>query len=348
VQPPPPPPPPAPTPSPHPIVFGIYPGGAAGAVGPAGPPAPEDPVKRLAALQQLKPTGAPFVLHLYAGYTGASGYSAAAQVGADIASYTADGFRVELVLCYRPSDLNSAVDVPGFAGFVRTTVDQLGSNPGLVSLQVTNEANVGGAPNASDGYYPGAKDALIQGVIAAKSQRDLDHFGQLKIGFNWAYALDSSENAFWSYLGQHGGQTFLQSLDWVGLDAYPGTWGPALATSLSLSQGVRQATVQALGTLRQTYMPLAGIPATVAIHVSESGYPTGAGRTFDMQTTVVQSAVQAVFDYSGTYNVSDYRWFDLRDANSSSTSFEDHYGLMTDAYVAKPAFAVYRSLVASL
>jgi len=336
------------TSSAKPVVFGIYPGGAAGTVGPSGPIAPENPAKRLAALEQLKPAGAPFVLHLYAAYTGSGGYSAEAQVGDEISSYTAAGFEVELVLCYRPSDLNPTVDVPGFVQFVRTTVDQLGSNPGVVSLQVTNEANVGGAPNASDGYYPGAKDALIDGVIAAASERNTDNFSQLKIGFNWAYATDASERTFWTYLGQHGGSAFLSSLDWVGIDAYPGTWGPALSGSASLSDAVRQATTQELTALRQTYMPLAGIPASVPIHFSESGYPTGPGRTYSMQSTFLQAAVHAVVADSATYNVSDYRWFDLRDADSSSTSFQSQYGLMTDAYVPKPAFAEYQQLVASL
>ena len=41
----------------RPLVFGIYPGGAAGTVGPAGQLQPEDPVKRLAALEQLRPPG---------------------------------------------------------------------------------------------------------------------------------------------------------------------------------------------------------------------------------------------------------------------------------------------------
>ncbi|HWF49880.1 MAG TPA: hypothetical protein VG294_04455 [Solirubrobacteraceae bacterium] len=337
-----------PTPSTQPVTFGIYPGGAAGTVGPSGPVAPEDPAKRLAALEQLKPANRPFVLHLYAAYTGGSGYSAAAQVGNDISSYTANGLKVELTLCYRPSDLNAAVDVPGFVSFVRDTVDQLGSNPGLVSLQVTNEANVGGSPNASDGYYPGVKDALIGGVIEASAERNLDRDTQLKVGFNWAYATDSSEKAFWTYLGQHGGPAFLKALDWVGLDAYPGTWGPPLASGLSFSAAVRQGTVQALSTMRQTYMPLAGIPASVPMHVSENGYPTGPGRTYAMQSTALQTMVHAVVDYSGTFNVSDYRWFDLRDADSSSTSFESQYGLMTDTYTPKPAFAIYQQLVASL
>jgi hypothetical protein len=309
--------------------------------------APENPALRLAALEQLKPAKAPFVLHLYASYTGSGGESAAQQVGAEISSYTAAGFQVELVLCYRPADLNATVDVPGFAQFVRSTVDDLGSNPGMVSLQVTNEANVDGAPNASDGYYPGAEDALIDGVIAAANERDADHYEQLKVGFNWAYATDPSETSFWTYLGTHGGSAFVRDLDWVGIDAYPGTWGPTLSSELDLGHAVTLATVQALSKMRQTYMPLAGIPDSVPIHFSESGYPTGPNRTYAMQTTALEAEVKAVVDYSGTYNVNGYRWFDLRDADSSSTSFEDQYGLMTDAYVPKPAFAAYQELVSA-
>src|SRR4051794_12439820 len=52
-----------------PIVFGIYPGGAAGTVWPSGRTIPEDPVRRLAALQQLRPGARPFVLHLYDSFT---------------------------------------------------------------------------------------------------------------------------------------------------------------------------------------------------------------------------------------------------------------------------------------
>jgi hypothetical protein len=121
-----------------PLVFGVYPGGAAGTVGPSGPVAPEDPVKRLAALEQLRPGAAPFVLHLYAGYTGPGGWNAAAQVGEDIAQYTAVGFKVELVLTYRPADGGSSADVAGFADFVRQTLTAFGPNQDFVSRQVTN------------------------------------------------------------------------------------------------------------------------------------------------------------------------------------------------------------------
>jgi hypothetical protein len=46
--------------------------------------------------------------------------------------------------------------------------------------------------------------------------------------------------------------------------------------------------------------------------------------------------------------VTDYRWFDLRDHNTSSENFQHHYGLLRDDYSPKPAFEAYRRLVNDL
>lgn len=329
------------------LVFGIYPGGAAGTVGPSGPVAPEDPALRMAALKQLRAPGRPFVLHLYASYTGARGASAMQQVGQDIREYGHAGFQTELVLSYRPADGGSPADVRGFTEFVGETVRSLGSEPGFVSLQVTNESNQGGSPNTSDGYYTGAKDALIDGVVAAKRAIRKDRLGRLTVGFNWAYATDGGERAFWHYLGSRGGRRFVSDLDWVGLDAYPGTWGPALG-GRGLAAETTSFMGRALHALRVTYMPLAGIPHTIPLRVSETGYPTGPGRSDATQVAVMKAAVEAVYHARDTYNITGLRWFDLRDADSASTSFESQYGLMRDDYSPKPAFGAYRSLVARL
>jgi hypothetical protein len=329
------------------LVFGVYPGGAAGTVGPSGPVAPEDPGRRLAALEQLRPHGRQFVLHLYASYTGANGWSAAQQVGDEVAHYSRAGFQTEVVLAYRPADGGSAADVAGFVEFAREAVRSLGPVPGFVSLQVTNEANQGGSPNTSDGYYAGAADALVDGVIAAKGEAGKDRLGQVKVGFNWAFATDAGQRAFWRYLGRRGGRRFVADLDWVGLDAYPGTWGPALS-GRGLAADAASFMDGALRALRVTYLPLAGIPHSVPLHVSETGYPTGPGRTDAMQVAAVKAVVNAVNHARGTYNITGLRWFDLRDADSSSSSFEAQYGLMRDDYSPKPAFVAFRALVASL
>ncbi len=58
--------------------------------------------------------------------------------------------------------------------------------------------------------------------------------------------------------------------------------------------------------------------------------------------------VRAVHRFRANYNVTDYRWFDLRDADSSSLNFQQQYGLLRDDYKPKPAFGTYRRLIAQL
>jgi hypothetical protein len=331
--------------APH-LVFGIYPGGSAGTVNGGGRASPDDPERQLAALARLRAPGRPFVLHLYAAYAGPGSPGAAAQVGSEIGRYTAAGFQIELVLTYRPADRDPARDVPGYVTFVRDTVRAFGSNPRFVAVQVTNEANIRSAPDAADGSYPGAVDALTRGVVAAKAEAGRAGYRRLAVGFNWAYSLDRAERGFWQRLGR-GGPAFRRALDWVGLDVYPGTWGPRSPGS-DLASATTRTVRQALATLRSRFMRLAQIPARVALHVSENGFPTGPRRTEAMQSAALQAAVATVDATRATYHVTDYRWFDLRDADSSSGSFENRYGLLHDDYTPKAAFSVYRGLVARL
>jgi hypothetical protein len=55
----------------------------------------------------------------------------------------------------------------------------------------------------------------------------------------------------------------------------------------------------------------------------------------------------AVNDYRGTYNVTNYRWFALRDTDSSSPDFQEQFGLVHTDYTPKPGFAAYRALIAA-
>jgi hypothetical protein len=325
----------------RPLEFGIYPGGALGSVSGTGPAKPEIPSTRLAAVKALAPAGQPFVVHVYAAFTGPGGASADAQLGAQVAQYSAAGLVSEPVLTYRPADGGSSADVSAFAAFAQAAVRAFGPDPQVRYLQVTNEANVGGAPNASDGYYAGAADALIQGVEAAKAASQSGGFGQLEVGFNWAYSTDAAEAAFWTHLAQ-AGPAFSSAVDWVGLDVYPGTWGPPL--SGDLASGTTAAITSSISALRQ-HMTAAGIPPAAPIHISENGYPTGAERTDAMQVEALKATIGAIASIARAYNVTDYRYFDLRDADSSSSNFENRYGLMTDSYTPKPAYTEYAALV---
>jgi hypothetical protein len=323
------------------LEFGIYPGGPAGQLVVPAAPRPEDARKRLAALDSLRPEGGPFTVHIYRSYlSDANDAKEDAEHRRLVDMYTSHGYGVEIVLRYRRDD-----DVPGFARFVRGVVDRFGDNPLVRGFQVTNEANFSASGDSSDGAYSGAKDAVIQGVIAAKQEALLRGYSQLRIGFNWFYRTDpGNEDSFWQYLDQHGGKPFVRSLDWVGLDVYPGTFFPPTTPPGSTGDFV----INALSQLRDCFMHEAGIPRSVPIHIEENGYPTGPGRSYDDQRVALESMIGAANTYRANYNVSDYFWFDLRDADSSSPNFQQQYGLMRDDYTPKPAFGSYRQLVSKL
>ncbi len=153
-----------------------------------------------------------------------------------------------------------------------------------------------------------------------------------------------TEAGFWNYLRDNGGPRFINAVDWVGLDAYPGTFFPPLEI---LPGGYRDGMVNAMSSLRDCFMPIAGLPASIPIHVEENGAPTGPLRSEATQLSNLGEMAGAVDDFRGTYNVTDYRWFDLRDHDSASLNFQHHYGLMRDDYSPKPAFTAYRDFVAA-
>jgi hypothetical protein len=325
------------------VRMGLTPAGEAGALGPKVPVTPIDMSKTYAALARLRPPGdAPFVLRLNRLFW-SDGEGGLARFADAVAGYTSRGYDVELQVRYHPPAGHDG-DVDGFVAFVREVVRRFGPNPRVVGLQVTNEVNFTISPDSSDGAYKNARLALVRGVVAAKDEATRLGFGQLTIGFNWFFRTDPrNEDAFWNGLWADGGQAFVRAVDWVGLDVYPGTVFPPVEEP----GGERDGMVAALDDLRTCKMPLAHLGPTVPIHVEENGWPTGPGRSEDHQASALRTMVSTVDEFRGTYGVTDYRWFDLRDHNTSSDNFQHHYGLLRDDYSPKPAFAVYRSLVAA-
>jgi hypothetical protein len=329
-----------------PLRLGITPAGEAGALGPAVALTPIDRRKTLQALAALHPHDAPFVLRLNR-FFWSDGQRGVRRFLRTTRRYTSRGYRVELQLRYHPSPEQEG-NIRAWRRFVADVVRRFGPNPNVVGLQVTNEVNFYPiAPDASDSSYDGARAALVRGVETAHRVARRRGFRHLRIGFNWAYRTDPRREAsFWGYLRDHGGKRFARAVDWVGLDAYPGTVFPPLEPPLGT--GFRDGMVNAMSQLRECFMQIAGLGPTVPIHVEENGWPTGIGRPEDEQVTALRQMVGAVSDFRGTYGVTDYRWFDLRDHNSSSTNFQHHYGLLRDDYSRKPAFDVYERLVRRL
>jgi hypothetical protein len=294
----------------------------------------------LAALRALRAPGAPFVLRLNRFFWSLRerGFR---QFLRRATGYTRRGYLVELQLRYHP-DPRQEAKIGRWVRFVRNVTRAFGRNPRVVGLQVANEVNFYPiAPDASDSAYEGAREALVRGVIAADSVARRRGYEQLEIGFNWAYRTDPNrERSFWEAL-RDGGRRFRAAVDWVGLDAYPGTVFPPLLAPGEERDGI----VAAISQLRECFMPIAHLGPAVPIHIEENGWPTGPGRSEANQEIALRAMVGAVHEFRGTYNVTEYRWFDLRDHNTSSENFQQHYGLLRDDYSPKPAFGAYRELV---
>ena len=323
--------------------YGITPGVQAGQIG--GVPAkavPDQPPQTLAALDRLRPERAPFVLRLNRFFF-EDGEAGIRRFERLTERYTSRGYPVEYQLRYHPSEEQEG-DIGEWVRFVRRVVRTFGPNPKVKAIQVTNEVNLTISEDSSDGAFEGARAALVRGVIAAKETAARRGYDQLEIGFNWFYRTDpANEQSFWEYLRDRGGERFVDAVDWIGLDAYPGTFFPPVEAPGDERDGM----VNAMSALR-CYAAIPGIPERVPMHVEENGWPTGPGRTPSMQARVAETLVRAVHDFRGTYNVSDYRWFNLRDADSSDPRFTQQYGLIRSDYEKKPAFRVYCDLVGQL
>ena len=322
--------------------FGIYPWAAPGAVNPADPQVPDDPAKALAAVRTLQGTHS-FTVHLYGQYTGTNGADADALVS-DATWWSENGVKVEMVLRYRPAAPDLAA---GYIPWVQAVATRLAALPGLADLQIGNEPNTSAAA-AGDGAYPGVINAIAQGVPAARAALLAAGRPDVRVGFNWAAGESPcATGPMWSQLRAAGGRAFESSVGFVGIDVYPGTWSPPLQSSNPTASQIDATVVSSLRCLRTRHMVAAGLPASVAITVAETGFPTDANRSEATQTAVLQQTIASVQSVSRTYGVTDLRWFSLRDANTASGQLENGYGLLHDDYSPKPAFSAYQQIIAA-
>ncbi len=312
------------------LSFGIYPGGLGVTDDDTvtqGPP--EDSAKIAAALDALGPT-------LVRGYVHYAPSPASAwallEAPPDPFQYATGDRRLDLVACFR----DPGSDLTGWLEFLREQLRTHG--PKLASLQVTEEANHAGP--GGDGRSPAVREALVTGVIEAK--REARRLGlDVLIGCN--STLDfSPEQEFWTDLGKRGGDEFRESLDYAGLDFFPDVFRPIPADRLAA------VVTGALSGFRTQSLAAAGIPDSVPLHITEHGWGTGPGRSGERQAEVLDLVVGIVAEHSKILNISAYEHFALRDADSANPDPVFQLGLLHSDYTPKPAFEVYRRLIATL
>ena len=326
------------------LTFGIGPLVQAGQIGPSPAPAvPERPAVTLAALRGLRRPGRPFLLRLNR-FFWSDGEAAFERYLRLARRFASRGYRIELQVRYHPSPQQEG-DLRAWRAHVRRVVRRFGAIRRVVAFQIGNETNLPFSPDSSDGAYARARAVVVAGVIAAKREVRRLRLRRLGIGFNWFWRLDpASEREFWDALRERGGPRFAHAVDWVGLDVYPGTVFPVPLEP----GGERDAIVTALASLR-CFAGRIGIGRDVPIKVEENGWPTAPpARGYDDQVRALKRMVRAVHDFRGTFGVSDYRWFNLRDADTDSPLLFPHFGLLESDGDRKPAFGVYRRLVHAL
>ena len=327
-----------------PLRFGITPQLAGTAGGAQGEAVPEDRAATLAALERLQPRAVPFVVRLNRLFMS----DCAAGIDRFVRRarrYSRAGFKVESQVRYHPAPEQEG-DMRAWRRFVRRAAKRLGRNPDLVALTITNEVNLPISANTSDGAYARALDAIVAGTAAAHRKLRRSGRRDVRLGFSYAYRyLPSSDAEFWRGIGARATPRFRRALDYVGVQLYPGLfWPPVLLPG----QTAGDATIEGLELVRSCYMPQADLGNEIELWITENGYATNLGHNEAGQALALQSTLESVHAYSGTLNLTDFRYFNLRDNRPGGTDLFDNVGLLRADYSRKPAFAVYRDGIREL
>ncbi len=317
-----------------PFTFGIYAGSITGAGegmlhGPV-----DDPVRISAALDGLQGGSPVFLVRVYAWYVGSSELMNVTPLNPEI--YVSDRRKLDLVLCYR----DASGDVEGWLEIIRATIRRYG--PYLAVLQIAEEPNNPDASLGGDGAFPHVQEAIIRGVVVAKEEAQR-HGYSIQVGFNAALSFDPNDT-FWSRIAALATPSFLNALDYVGLDFFPDVFRRLAPDG---EPGDLRSSVEAvLKHYREVNLKTGNIPPSIPIHIGENGWATGTGRSYERQAVTLETIVNTIYQHRTAFNVTHYEYHSLRDANSAKTELLYQLGLMRDDYTPKPAFDVYRRLIA--
>lgn len=321
-----------------PLIFGIYPGAGVDGNEPLLFPGPaDDPARINDALDQLQPAQRPFLVRGYVHYIGDGQVQSVTPK--DVRQYLRPGRLLDLVLCFR----SRTGDLADWTAFIQTIIRQHG--PALTKLQITEEPNNPDPALGGDGSTPQVRPAIIAGVIAAKEEADrLGH--PLQVGFNTTISFHPKDE-FWLDIAKLGGQTFVDALDYVGLDFFPDVFQPLPPGADGQPMSFHDVVLAVLSHHRTVNLTNGNIPATMPLHITENGWPTSPMRSPARQAEVLETIVRTIDAVRGQFNITHYEFFNLRDTDSANGD-QLQFGLLYDDYTPKPAFYRYQGLIAEL
>ena len=312
--------------TPLPLRFGVYPGGGTGETPNVPTPSPTAVIGRLAELAGDQPLN----IHLFTAW---SWYNPG-QLDDQIQRFGAAGFHIILTVKYSPPPGHDG-DIPGYETFVRSVVARYGALPGMDSFVIGNEANAYGNPEASDGPFIQSHAAVARGVVAA-AQELAQHGSSARVGMNFGLTSAKADAGFLRELSQIGGTEFTRSVQFIGINLYPGLW----------PQGTGRPywdMVRGLESARASVDSVAGLRGR-SIDVLEIGAPS---LNEVEQASWLSQFAQATVDNSTRLHVTSLNWFDLWDADSASANKVNHYGLLHSDLSYKPAFSAMKNAILS-
>jgi hypothetical protein len=314
------------------LTFGIYSGGTLEAPNELALGKPDCPDEVNRALDRLQ-SGRHFLVRTFLRFTGCEGDDIAAGMPSaeELARYTFNGRKLDLVLCNWDHTGNMA----RWASFIEQAVERYGEH--VQNLQICEEPNLFEYPG--DGRFGYSVWAVLTGVPAARE-------ALRKRGLHAAVGFNSVPNfvihdAFWQGIRDEATPEFLNALDYVGLNMY-------LDVSEPLVGQVEDAVEDTLTRFRNEILGGAGIPATVPLHISENGWPTGPNRFYTRQAELLEKIVTKIYDLRNSLNINQFELYSLRDADTGNPEFRRQFGIMRDDYTPKPAFETYRRLIQEL
>lgn len=316
----------------NPLQFGIYPGGIAGSDQGLTNSKPDDYSKVHQALDLLQGKQTQFLVRLYTQYVGAGRIEEN-----NLEAFINKKRKVDLVLQYQSDTYNKH----DWIASIQLMIDKYSDY--LHSIQITEEANLYHVP-VIDGSKPHVREALVAGIIAAK-RHIMENELNITVGFS-AVPNFNEEDDFWASIYNIGGDSFINSIDYVGLDFFPDVFRPVAADG---QPGDLIASVHfVLDKFRNSSLQSANIPLSVPLHIAENGWPTGTQRTYEKQAYVLETIIRTVFENRAKYNITHYSLFSLRDSDSNVDDIFYQFGILKDDYSAKPAFHKYAQLVNEL
>jgi hypothetical protein len=312
--------------------FGIYLGGVSEAhheMATGKPDVPEEINRTLDLLQGDKH----FLVRTYLGFTGTEEDAELVAMPSmpDLARYTWRGRKLDLVL----SNWDRCRNIPQWTEFIENVICRYG--PYIGCLQICEEPNLYDYPG--DGRFGHAVDNILAGVKVARQaikRQALTAF----VGFNVVPCSDP-DDVFWRELARRMDNSFINSLDYVGLNFYPDVAVPLVGS-------ITKEVAAVLTEFREGTLKAARIPASVPVHICENGWPTGPHRYYTRQAEFIDQSVRTVQELRGKLNITHYELFSLRDADTANPDLNHQFGILRDDYSPKPAFETYRRLIAEL